>query len=152
MMDYDVLLIHPPAIYDFREKVIFYGPIASTVSESTNQFMTPPVGMLSIADYLDRNGYKVLVDNIGERMITSESFDAETHIANLSSRVYAIGLHWCVHSQGAIEIAKWRKKLHPEALVALGGLTSTIFHEEIVRKYEFVDAFQASTIFTCSGQ
>ncbi len=139
-MDYDVLLIHPPAIYDFREKAIFYGPIALTVSESTSQFMTPPVGMLSIADYLDRNGYKVLVDNIGERMITSESFDAETHIANLSARVYAIGLHWCVHSQGAIEIARLCKKLHPEALVVLGGLTSTVFHEEIVRKYEFVDA------------
>lgn len=43
--------------------------------------------MLSIAGYLDRNGYKVLVDNIGERMITSESFEAEKHIANLSDRV-----------------------------------------------------------------
>jgi hypothetical protein len=57
MMRYDVVLIHPPAIYDFRDQVIFYGPIASTVSESTSQFMTPPVGMLSIADYLDRNGF-----------------------------------------------------------------------------------------------
>ncbi|HUI87270.1 MAG TPA: radical SAM protein [Anaerolineales bacterium] len=139
-MDYDVLLIHPPAIYDFRKKVIFYGPIASTVSESTSQFVTPPIGMLSIADYLDRNGYRVLVDNIGERMVTSESFDVETHIANLSATVYAIGLHWCVHSQGAIEIAKLCKKLHPEALVVLGGLTSTVFHVEIVRRYEFVDA------------
>jgi B12-binding domain/radical SAM domain protein len=140
MMDYDVILIHPPAIYDFREKYIFYGPIALTVSESTNQFMTPPVGMLSIAGFLDTNGYNVLLDNICERMIISESFDAETHIANLSARVYAIGLHWCVHSQGAIEIAKLCKKLHPEAIVVLGGLTSTVFHEEIVRKYEFVDA------------
>jgi B12-binding domain/radical SAM domain protein len=140
MMDYDVLLIHPPAIYDFREKAIFYGPIALTVSESTNQFMTPPIGMLSIADYLDRNGYKVLVDNICERMIDGERFDAKTHIANHSARVYAIGLHWCVHSQGAIEIARLCKKLHPEAFVILGGLTSTIFHEEIIRKYEFVDA------------
>ena len=139
-MDYDVLLIHPPAIYDFREKAIFYGPIALTVSESTSQFITPPIGMLSIADYLDQNGYKVLVDNIDERMITSESFNVETYIANLSARVYAIGLHWCVHSQGAIEIAKLCKKLHPEAFVVLGGLTSTIFDEEIVSKYEFVDA------------
>jgi B12-binding domain/radical SAM domain protein len=139
-MEYDVLLIHPPAIYDFRERVIFYGPIALTVSESTSQFMTPPIGMLSIADYLDRNGYKVLVDNIGERMITSESFNVETHLAHLSARVYAIGLHWCVHSQGAIEIARLCKKLHPEAFVVLGGLTSTVFHEEIVRKYEFVNA------------
>lgn len=140
MMDYDAILIHPPAIYDFREKAIFPGPIAYTVGGSTGQFIMPSVGILSIADYLDRNGYNVLVDNIGERMLTSTSFDAEKHIGNLSAKVYAIELHWCVHSQGAIEIARLCKKLHPDAMVVLGGLTATVFHEEIVRKYEFVDA------------
>ena len=58
-MDYDVILTHPPAIYDFREKAIFPGPIAYTVGGSTEQFITPSVGMLSIADYLDRHGYSV---------------------------------------------------------------------------------------------
>jgi B12-binding domain/radical SAM domain protein len=140
MMDYDAILIHPPAIYDFREKAIFPGPIAYTVGGSTGQFIMPSVGILSIADYLDRNGYNVLVDNLGERMLTSTSFDAEKHIGNLSAKVYAIELHWCVHSQGAIEIARLCKKLHPDAMVVLGGLTATVFHEEIVRKYEFVDA------------
>lgn len=80
-MDYDVILIHPPAIYNFREKPIFYGPIAYTAADSTEQFIIPPVGMLSIADYLDRNGYKVLVDNLGERMVDSELFDAEKYIS-----------------------------------------------------------------------
>jgi B12-binding domain/radical SAM domain protein len=139
MMDYDAVLIHPPANYDFREKAIFPGPIAYTVGGSTVQFITPSVGTLSIADYLDRNGYNVLVDNIGERMITSADFNAETHIGNTSAKVFAIGLHWCVHSQGAIELAKLCKKLHPDSMVLLGGLTATVFHEEIVRKYEFVD-------------
>ena len=139
-MDYDAILIHPPANYDFREKAIFPGPIAYTVGGSTAQFITPSVGILSIADYLDRNGYNVLVDNLGERMVTSASFNAETHIANLSARIFAIGMHWCVHSQGAIEIARLCKTQHPEAMVILGGLTATVFHEEIVRKYEFVDA------------
>lgn len=139
-MGYDVILIHPPAIYDFREKTIFYGPIALTVPESTRQFIIPPVGMLSIADYLDRNGYHVLVDNIGDRMISSESFDAEEHIRNLSAKVFAIGLHWSIHSQGAIEIARLCKKLHPDAMVVVGGLSSTVFHEEILQKFEFVDA------------
>lgn len=139
-MGYDVILFHPPAIYDFREKAIFYGPIALTVPESTRQFIIPPVGMLSIADYLDRNGYKVLVDNLGERMITSSTFDVEAHLRGLSAKVYAIGLHWCVHSQGAMEIARLCKKLHPDAMVVLGGLTATVFHEEIIREYGFVDA------------
>jgi B12-binding domain/radical SAM domain protein len=140
MMDYDVILIHPPAIHNFWEKPIFYGPIAYTAGDSTEQFIIPPIGMLSIADYLDRNGYNVLIDNLGERMVDSELFDAEKYISRLSAKVYAIGLHWCVHSQGAIEIAKLCKKLHPDAMVVLGGLTATVFHAEIVRKYEFVDA------------
>ena len=140
-MGYDVVLIHPPSIYDFRKRTIFYGPVALTVPESTRQFIIPPVGMLSIAEYLDRNGYKVLVDNVGERMLASEGFRRRgAHLRGLSARVYAIGLHWCVHSQGAIEIARLCKRLHPEAMVVLGGLTATVFHEEIVREYDFVDA------------
>ncbi len=139
-MRYDAVLIHPPAIYDFREKAIFPGPIAHTVGESTEQFIIPPIGMLSIADYLDRNGYHVIVDNVGERMVMSESFDVEQYLAGLSAEVYAIGLHWCVHCQGAIELARVCKRLHPDATVVLGGLTATVFHEEIIRKYRFVDA------------
>jgi B12-binding domain/radical SAM domain protein len=139
-MNYDAILIHPPSIYDFREKVLFPGPIGYTVSESTDQFIIPPVGMLSIADYLDRNGYKVIVDNIGERMVTVEGFNVEEHIKSLSAKVFAIGLHWCVHSQGATELARLCKKLHPEAMVILGGLPSTVFSTEIIQKYDFVDA------------
>jgi len=139
-MEYDVILIHPPAIYDFREKAIFPGPIAYTVGGSTGQFITPSIGMLSIAEYLDRYGYSVVVDNLGERMLASPSFDAEKHIGEFSAKVFAIGLHWCVHSQGAIEIARLCKELHPDAIVLLGGLTATVFHEEIIRKFDFVDA------------
>jgi radical SAM superfamily enzyme YgiQ (UPF0313 family) len=40
----------------------------------------------------------------------------------------------------AIEIARLCKKLHPDSIVVLGGLTSTVFHEEIIRKHEFIDA------------
>jgi B12-binding domain/radical SAM domain protein len=139
-MDYDVVLIHPPAIFDFREKTTFPGPIAYTVGESTDQLIIPPVGMLSIADYLDRNDYKVIVDNLGERMVTSEHFDAVDHIEKFSARVYAIDLHWCIHCQGAIEVARLCKERHPEAMVILGGLTATVFSEEIIRKFGFIDA------------
>ena len=138
-MSYDAILIHPPAMYDFRQKPIFPGPIGYTVNASSGQFTMPPVGMLSIAEYLDRHGYKARVDNLGERMITIPDFDVEQHLAHLSARVYSIGLHWCVHSQGAIEIARICKRLHPDALVLLGGLTATVFAEEAVAKFDFID-------------
>jgi len=139
-MNYDVVLIHPPAIYDFRERVLFPGPLGYTVKESTDQFIIPPVGMLSIAEYLERNGYRVKVDNIGERMVTDSGFDAVGHIKGLSAKVIGIDLHWCLHSQGAIELARACKEAHPETMVLLGGLTSTVFSEEIISKYDFLDA------------
>lgn len=139
MMEYDAVLIHPPATYDFREQTMFSGPIAYTVGESTEQFMIPSVGVLSIAEYLDRHGYRVTVDNICERMVKDSGFDVEQHIENISAKVFAIGLHWCVHSQGAVEIAYLCKRLHPEAMVVMGGLTSTVFAEEIVSKCKYVD-------------
>jgi len=138
-MESDVVLIHPPAIYTYPEKPVFPGPVAYTVGASTWQFITPSIGILSIAEYLSRNGYDARVDNIGERMISNPEFNPEEHLANLSPRVFGIGLHWCVHSQGAIEIARVCKRLHPDAMVLLGGLTASVFHEEIIRKYDFID-------------
>jgi B12-binding domain/radical SAM domain protein len=135
---YDVILIHPPAIYDFRKKTFFTGALGSSVEQI--QFTKVPIGMLSIADYLDRHGYKVIIDNLGDRMVQSQDFDAVQHIKNMDAKVFAIGLHFQHHSQGAIEIARLCKKLHPASLVVVGGLTATRFHEEIIQKYKFVDA------------
>ncbi|HVP23802.1 MAG TPA: radical SAM protein [Conexivisphaerales archaeon] len=139
-MEPDLLLIHPPSIYDFRKRTIFPGPVAYTVSESTDQFLIPPVGMLSIAEYLDRHGYRASVDNLGERMARDPTFDPRRFIEGTRARVYGVGLHWCVHSQGAVQVAKLCKELHPDSLVVMGGLTATMFHEEIPTRYGFVDA------------
>jgi hypothetical protein len=73
-MQCDVLLVHPPSFYDFRERVSFPGPIARTVIRSTDQFVTIPFGMLSMAEYLDRNGFKVSIHNLGDRIVSDQDF------------------------------------------------------------------------------
>ena len=73
-------------------------------------------------------------------MVTDSGFDAVGHIKGLSAKVIGIDLHWCLHSQGAIELARACKEAHPETMVLLGGLTSTVFSEEIISKYDFLDA------------
>ena len=138
MPDFDIILIHPPAIYDFRKNIIFPGAFGSSVEQV--QYTRIPIGMLSIADYLDRNGFKVLVDNLGARMVQSPTFNVIRHLKNLKAKVFGIGLHFQHHSQGAMEIARLCKELHPDALIIMGGLTATRFHQEIIRKYRFVDA------------
>ncbi len=137
MPQYDVLLIHPPAVYDFRKLPIFPGAMGATAEQV--QFIKVPIGMLSLAEYLDRHGYKVLIDNLGDRMAGNRTFDAHEHLKNRQAKIFAIGLHFQHHCQGAIEIARICKQLHPSSLVVLGGLTATRFHEEIMRRYDFVD-------------
>jgi len=139
-MQYDMLIMHPPAIYDFRRASYFPGPVSEFSIHTTTQQIQVPMGMLSMADYLDRNGYRVLVDNIGERMMTDRTFEPRSYIAGTSAKIYGIGLHWHVHVQGALEIAKMCKTSHPDSLVVLGGLTATCFHSEIIRKFDCVDA------------
>lgn len=138
MPTYDVIFIHPPAIFDFRKKPLFPGPMGSSVEQS--QFNKPPIGLLSLAEYLDRHGYKVIVDNLCDRMVGSAVFKPEKHLKSLSAQVFAIGLHFQQHAPGAIEVARLCKQYHPDSLVVIGGLTATRFHEEIIQKYPFVDA------------
>ena len=56
MAPIDLVLLHPPAIYDFRKRPITLGPI-SDVIPSTPIFEMYPVGFASISEYLERKGF-----------------------------------------------------------------------------------------------
>jgi len=77
-MNYDVVLIHPPTIYDFRKQPLFPGPLGPSVEKI--QFIKVPIGMVCIANYLDRHGLRVIIDNIADRMVAVREFDAEKHL------------------------------------------------------------------------
>lgn len=137
MKSYDLVLIHPPAVYDFRKKPLFPGAFGPSVEAV--QFTKIPIGLLSLAEYLDRHGYHVIVDNVGDRMVNIPGFDVQRHLDDYAAPVFAIGLHFQQHAQGAMAIARLCKAGHPESTVIMGGLTATCFHEEIIQKYDFVD-------------
>ena len=128
----DLVLLHPPSVYDFRRKTILYGPV-SDVIPSSPIFEMYPIGFTSIAEYLERNGYKVRIVNLAVRMLNNSSFDAEELIKKLKAPVFGIDLHWLVHAHGAIEIAKLIKNHHPQAKLVVGGLSATYFHRELLR-------------------
>ena len=119
-MSVDLVLLHPPSVYDFRQKTILYGPVSDLIPPSP-VFEMYPIGFTTIAEYLERAGYKVRIVNLAVRMLNDKNFDAEKMIKRLKSPVFGIDLHWLVHSHGAIEVAKIVKRCHPEAKVIIGG-------------------------------
>lgn len=127
----DVVLIHPPSIYDFRERTIFYGPI-SDVIPSSPVFEMYPVGFLTLAAYLRRHGYRTRIVNLALRMMRSRRFRPERLLGRLRPKLFGIDLHWLPHAHGSIEVARLLKRLHPGIPIVFGGISSTYFHQELM--------------------
>jgi len=133
----DLLLLHAPSVYDFRQHSILYGPVSDMVPSST-VFEMYPIGFLTILSYLHEQGMQVRIVNLALRMINDQRFDVRTFLARLNVRAIGIDLHWMPHAHGALEVARIAKEVHPTVPVIMGGLSSTYFHRELI-EYPQVD-------------
>lgn len=134
----DLLLLHPPSVFKFRELPLFFGPISDVVP-SSSIFEIYPIGFLTLSEYLTRHGMSVRIINLALRMLKSRSFDAEQYVKNLDAAAFGIDLHWLPHADGSLSLAELVKKHHPGKPVILGGLSATYYREELMRDYPFVD-------------
>jgi B12-binding domain/radical SAM domain protein len=128
----DLVLLHPPALYDFRTRPAFLGPLADAVP-STTMFEMYPVGLTSLAAFLERNHYNVEIVNLAYRMLQDSRFDVAAHLRRMRAPVFGVDLHWLPHVQGALAIVELVKRLHPESLTLVGGLSASYYHEELIR-------------------
>jgi B12-binding domain/radical SAM domain protein len=127
----ELILLHAPSVYDFRRKTILYGPVSDLIPP-TPAFEMYPIGLTSITEYLERAGYRVRIVNLAVRMLNDKNFDTEAMIKRLRSPVFGIDLHWLVHGNGAIEVARLVKKHHPEAKVVMGGFSASYYYRELL--------------------
>ncbi len=138
MAKLDIALIHAPSVYDFREKFVLYGPVSDVVP-STPIFETYPLGFITLLNYLEQKGFKVGIVNLAVKMLRNRKFNVENYLRKLKAEVYGLDLHWLVHAQGSLKITEIIKKLHPGSPVVFGGLSSTYYHLELLKKYPQVD-------------
>lgn len=119
---YDLVLLHPGG----ENMLGLQGPFF-------------PIGWLGIASFLKKHRYNVKIINCFLEKLLDPSISLRQLISRYSSYVYGIDLHWFIHSFEAIALAKKVKEAQPESKIVLGGLTSSIFVEEILREFDFID-------------
>ncbi len=107
------------------------GPI-SDVIPSTPVFEMFPLGFVTIAAYLAKQGYDVRIINIANKMLSNARYDAENEIKSLEASAFGIDLHWLPHAQGSLQLARIVKKQHPCTPLIFGGLSATYFHDELI--------------------
>jgi len=132
-MKADLLLLHAPSTWTFRDRPLLWGPV-SDVIPSTPVFEMYPMGFVSIIEFLHQYGYRADIANIAIRMLEHPKVDVERLIASLEAPLFGIDLHWLVHANGSIELAKLCKKIHPDTKIVFGGLSSTFYANELIQE------------------
>ena len=137
MPSMDLVLLHPPSVYDFRREAILYGPVSDLIP-SGPVFEMYPIGFTTIAEYLERHGFRVRIVNLAARMLRDARFDVPAFLSRLRPAAFGIDLHWLPHAHGSLAVAQLLKTLHPHTPVLFGGLSSSYYHRELL-DYPFVD-------------
>lgn len=124
----DCLFLHVPKLNNY------YRPIGSFLWIN---FL--PMGLLGLADLLQRNNLSAKIVHLGVEWIEDPRFSIVDYIRQKSPRIVAFDLHWHHQSYDVLEVAKKVKQAFPSVYVLLGGFTASLFHEEILRNFDEVD-------------
>jgi B12-binding domain/radical SAM domain protein len=129
--DYDLLLLHPPAVFDFRERPLNHWLLSKAV-DTNPVFEYYPVGFISHLDHLEERGRNVRLANLAVKM-QDKRFDPRRFVRDHSPLLFGIDLHWVQHADGALSLAKLCKEEHSDIPVVLGGHSSTYFWKELIQ-------------------
>jgi radical SAM superfamily enzyme YgiQ (UPF0313 family) len=109
---------------------------ANPLDKAQKNIFFMPMGLVSLADRLKKNGVDVEIihSDLEAGKSIPEILDIDT--------VDAVGfdLHWVNQSVAVMETAEFIKRMNPGIFIFLGGFTASLFAEEIVANYSQVDA------------
>lgn len=136
----DLLLLHAPAVYDFRERGDIYFPFLGTSGDVpiTPLYEYFPVGFKTLERHLGGQGHTVRLVNLSTVLLRYPALDVETVIGALDVRLLGIDLHWMVHVQGALAVAELVRRVKPGIPIVFGGISSTYYARELM-EYPFID-------------
>ncbi|MCX8037522.1 MAG: radical SAM protein [Candidatus Sumerlaeia bacterium] len=125
----DCLFVHQPKMHNY------YKPLGEFIWIN---YM--PMGLLAIADWVDRHGHPSRIVHCGIEWIENPQFSIAEYVAARKPPVVAMSLHWHQQAYDVIEAAKKIRAASPHSFIVLGGFTAAYYHEELVRDYDCIDA------------
>lgn len=140
MQHYDLILIHPPSVFDFRNRddILFAYLSNSEVVTVSQIYEMYPLGFKTIQTDLHQKGKKVAIINLASMMLKDPDLDVPAFLKTLDAKLFGLDLHWLAHAQGSLEVARLLKSIHPHVPIVFGGLSATFFYKELI-EYPQVD-------------
>src|SRR5688572_22692247 len=136
----DLLLIHAPAFFEFRQRRDIYFPFLGTSGDVpiTPLYEYFPFGFKTIQRYLGDRGHEVRILNLSSLLIRYPQIQLETVLEAVDAKLVGIDLHWMIHVQGSLAVAETIKRVRPDLKTIFGGISSTYYSKELIQ-YPFID-------------
>lgn len=136
----DLVLMHAPAVFDFRDRRDIYFPFLGTSGDVpiTPLYEYFPVGFKTLQRFLGERGHDIRLLNLSSLLLRYPKLPLETVAAALDTPLVGIDLHWMIHVQGSLGVAQRLKALRPDIRIVFGGISSTYYAQELIR-YPFID-------------
>ncbi|MFW9818262.1 MAG: cobalamin-dependent protein [Candidatus Thorarchaeota archaeon] len=131
MIDYDIILIHPPRILETNNR--------KKSKPIRGSYVFIPMGVFAIADLLEREGFGVQIINYPLEKYINSNWELTDYLKSINFDICGIDLHWIHNASGAIEVARIIKKVNPNSKVILGGFSASYYHNQILENYESID-------------
>jgi len=134
----DLVLLHPPAIYEFRDRDDIYFPFLGTSGDVpiTPLYEYFPVGFKALVRGLAQAELTGRIINLSTLLLGYPQLELDDVLTALDTRVVGIDLHWLVHVQGSLAVARRLRELRPDITTLFGGLTATYYADELIRRDE----------------
>lgn len=132
--------MHAPAFFDFRQRRDIYFPFLGTSGDVpiTPLYEYFPIGFKMLQRHLTERGHSVEIINLSTVLLRYPQTNVRALIEALDVRILGIDLHWMVHVQGSLEVARLVKSIQPDLPIIFGGISSTYYAEELIQ-YPFID-------------
>lgn len=136
----DLLLLHAPAFFEFRDRRDLYFPFLGTSGDVpiTPLYEYFPVGFKTLQRDLAADGRDVKIVNLASLFVRYRGLSADAVLQALDAPVVGFDLHWMIHVHGTLALCERLKQLRPDIKILLGGISATYYADELVR-YPYVD-------------
>ena len=98
------------------------------------------MGLFSIADNLDNNGFRTQILHLGIERTLNQDFDEVNYCISTGARVIGLSCYWFFQLPESLKLAQKIKEANPHIVIVMGGFSASFFFEEIIRDHPYVDA------------
>lgn len=115
-LEADLLLLHAPAHFEFRDRADIYFPFLGTSGDVpiTPLYEYFPVGFKTLHRWLTDRGHDVRILNLSTLLLRFPHLGIDQVLGSIRVGMLGIDLHWMVHVQGSLEIARLFKAAHSD--------------------------------------